>query len=80
MFIYEHLIQYLYMKKLGMLFWRLLLNTFLKCHNLFELFFWEWRREEVGGREESEMFIRSYSALGVILQPILSVPPLRNLY
>jgi len=68
------------MKQLGMLFWRLLLNTFPKFHPLFELFFWEWRRKEVGGREESKMLIGSYSALGVILQPILSISPLKNLY
>lgn len=63
-----------------MLFWRLLLNTFLKGDNLSEFFFWEWRKKEVGGREESEMFIRSYSALRVIFQPILSISPLENLY
>lgn len=32
-------------------------NTFLKFHNLFELLFWDWRKKEVGGREESEMFV-----------------------
>lgn len=57
MFIGEHLIQCLYSKKLGMLFWRLLFNTFLKFHNLFKLLFWDWRKKEVGGREESEMFV-----------------------
>lgn len=68
------------MKKLDVLFWGLHLNTFLKFHSILELFFWERRKKEVGGREESEMFIRSYSALGIILQQILSIPPFKNLY
>lgn len=78
--IYEYLIQCFLYKSVG----HVILETTFECISEFSHYssfsFESGERKQWLGGEKSEIFIGSYSAFSVFLQPILSISSLKNLY